>query len=407
MRDYLLMFPGITSSTILDVSGWSDPAANTNHVAVKQGCLYDQLSSAPVVKGNKVYPNSHSFTKTSRENYAGVEVITTFGNRAPSAGGGSGITSIQTTTGYWDNTPAMLTAPSDLSYNKCLNDLYEQMRGNLDLSIGLAESGKTVKMLKSAITLAKYVGGFHPRHWAKHWLEYKFGWYPLVQDLYGISKEIAYRAPKLQRFRARATVKDRKIVTTKTTTTTEQRTFTSSLRTEVGCVYAPSQSTMTNLSRVTSLNPASIAWELLPFSFIVDYVINIGGALRSLESSLVLTGGFSVGYVTSTSKLRVDGVVTGNGKLVSGQRTTGTRKGFHEDKLFSRGVLLALPKPMVPRFNTNLGATQLLTVAAVLSNFINTEPDKVQKVRRITNAALDNQLRSFQKGHHRWSSGIT
>lgn len=52
------------------------------------------------------------------------------------------------------------------------------------------------------------------------------------------------------------------------------------------------------LFRAGLANPASIAWELIPFSFIVDWFVNVGDVIASLDN-IGLTGG-SITYVAIT-----------------------------------------------------------------------------------------------------------
>lgn len=149
------------------------------------------------------------------------------------------------------------------------------------------------------------------------------------------------------------------------------------------------------------MDPASIAWELTPFSFIVDYVYDIGSYLRNLESSRVLTGGLQHGYVTQSSKIATTSVIAGNGKRVGGISYSGTREGTSEDKMMSRTMLLSMPQPSLPVFSLGLGSTQLFNVAAVLSTFLNLEAAPDKQARRILNSTLDRQLSDLQNGYRR------
>lgn len=293
---------------------------------------------------------------------------------------------------------------SDTSYNDALSDVNDKLRGTLDLSVAVGEAPQTYRLLKSTIGLAKYVLKFHPKHWAGHFLEYKFGWYPMVMDIHGIAKELAYNAPQIMKVRGRASVRGSRTTTSVGTWHRRKDVFFSSARTEIGVCYAPSQNTVDRIARFASLNPASIAWELLPGSFLVDYLIDIGGALRSLESSMVLNGGFLSGYVSTGSLNRCHSTVTGTGANVRGVVRTGSRSAYAENRSFSRSKLYSLPSPTVPRFNSNLGSGQQLVVAAILGTFLNTEGAKVNNSRKSSNNALDEMLRNFRNGDQRWSS---
>ena len=57
------------------------------------------------------------------------------------------------------------------------------------------------------------------------------------------------------------------------------------------------------VSTYTSMNPASIKWELVPYSFVVDWFYDIGSYLRGCETSTIYSSVFKAGW---TSELRLN-----------------------------------------------------------------------------------------------------
>lgn len=406
MKSYLNVYPGSGQIVNTDSGGWSDPPANSVSSIWIPNARTRQLSAGPIVHGDKTSPNPHGFSVHDSTCLSGRMVTRTYGNKFPQPGGGFGVINTTVELGCFQEFPDPHpgNVVSDTSYNNALSKFNEELRGNLDLSVALAEAPKTFKMLKSTIGLAKYVLGFHPRHWAGHYLEYKFGWYPLAMDVYNASKELSRQSLQIQKVKGRAKVANSRTSVTVSNGLRKRSVFYSSRRTEIGAVYTASNSTVDAIGRWASLSPASVAWELLPGSWIVDYMINIGGALRSLESSLVLSGGSQNGYLSQGALDRVDTYVSGTGVRAGSRLYSGTKYGYTENKTFTRSVLLGVPSPEVPRFNSNLGATQQLTVAALLGSFLNTGGSNVAKERRVSNARLDEMLRNLRNGPRVWSS---
>lgn len=133
-------------------------------------------------------------------------------------------------------------------------------------------------------------------------------------------------------------------------------------------VYMQLPSSKFDLARWTSLNPASIAWELTPYSFVVDWFLDIGGTLRNFETAVLSQGSFHHGYIDYLMYYDSDqefvylgshgGAVDGDDIIVSGNL-------YESD--FVREVLTSYPYPRLPSFNAKLGWQRLLSAAALLT----------------------------------------
>lgn len=410
MKDSTINYAGMLTRTYESGSAYAYGPAGAygmlppDSIEIVQSTFHTNVASQqPNVMGDKVLPNPYWFSKQDWSCYQGTEICRSYGSVGiPGGGTYKGLLSTTTLSGSFGEAPSHLdNFPDDQSYNACLSKVYGRLRGNLDLSVAAAEFSRTYSMTKKAVKLARYVLEMHPRHWAKHYLEYKFGWYPLAMDLYGTAKAITSQSNQAIRIREQATITDfRRKVTNSTYFRTVTET-TLSRRTQIGLVYLPSSATIEKIAGFASMDPASIAWELTPFSFIVDYVYDIGSYLRNLESSRVLTGGLQHGYVTQSSKIATTSVIAGNGKRVGGISYSGTREGTSEDKMMSRTMLLNMPQPGLPVFSLGLGSTQLFNVAAVLSTFLDLEAPPDKRARRILNSTLDRQLSDLQNGYRR------
>lgn len=130
-----------------------------------------------------------------------------------------------------------------------------------------------------------------PREMSNTWLEFHFGWEPLVKDIASAVNIIGGPAPSGKVFapgrRASGTYSDawdypwigqrwdytRKLVVS-------------------GCYSARVHVSNPNVflaNQLGLLNPAAIAWELVPYSFVVDWFANVGAFLGSFTDFLGLT----------------------------------------------------------------------------------------------------------------------
>lgn len=118
-----------------------------------------------------------------------------------------------------------------------------------------------------------------------------------------------------------------------------------------------------------SLNPALWMWNALPFSFVVDWLFDIGGYLEAVENAFRYNAVFKSGfvnhlyanYITEESK----GHVNPFGDIYV-DFARARKRIIH----FEREELHAWPLPRVPRVNVDLGSGQLLSAAALLRGLL-------------------------------------
>jgi hypothetical protein len=70
--------------------------------------------------------------------------------------------------------------------------------------------------------------------------------------------------------------------------------------------YALSDATLAEFSSLGLINPLEIVWELLPYSFVVDWFLPIGNWLSSMTADAGFT--FQGGSLSCMSKVKSDGV---------------------------------------------------------------------------------------------------
>ncbi len=135
---------------------------------------------------------------------------------------------------------------------------------------------------------------------ASNWLELQYGWLPLMSDIYGAVNSMSKKRHKeFVIIRSRKSIRDSVVVNTVNgayaDVTTESAEYTSSCRVKMRC----SSSSLKIASELGLTNPLLVAWELVPFSFVVDWALPIGSFISQFDASLGWTfesGGFTRFY---------------------------------------------------------------------------------------------------------------
>lgn len=249
--------------------------------------------------------------------------------------------------------------------------------GGFDLAEDLATGGQTVDMISKRIrTLAEAAKQLKrgnpfafaktlnlssmsrrsaaaiknsPNALANHWLEYTYGWKPLVQDVYdglqmyrdGIAKEghIVRGSKGHGRVRPSPGLTGGKI-------------------SERGAGYRGSylatvgNPTAFTLNQLGLLNPASLAWNLLPYSFVVDWFLPVGDVFTALTSGIGVRN--QIGCITYETVTKF--YSKGPGILYQDNRAV------QRDGITPIGAALQLPTLLA----ANLGWQRLTSGAALL-----------------------------------------
>lgn len=284
------------------------------------------------------------------------------------------------TTGFsWTTADAKISASWDRLYNDALDRFVDSYRGGLDVSVDLAESKQTLKMLKVTDQVKDITTTFFKKHErfgvlrapAKAWLTYTYGIRPLLGTIHGLAEEaIRVKINKVNRYKGRAS---EKIIPgsvnlnlyngwhTNLNTDGEGKTSV----TIGGYIASPEF----DPGRLTSLNPLSITWELLPYSFVADWFYDLGGYLRGMETALLYDSQWRGGYVTKLWAF--DGLLA---HAYHGSNSYSefdiSYRGRIRNIFIQRQVLGAFPRPNLPTFGANLGSSRLLSAASLLASML-------------------------------------
>lgn len=264
-------------------------------------------------------------------------------------------------------------------YNRALDQLNAKARGDLDLSIDLAELKQTKRMLSAVeqvetytkLTMSRSPRGkaFGSIKYPAHlWLTYTYGIRPLLGTIFGAQKEIQ-NVLRAEMDHLKVTVssveKSPRVLLYVYSGGYTRPLSTSGLYKRSITIGTSLYNQNYDMTRFTSLNPASIAWELMPYSFVVDWFYDVGGYLRNLETSLLYANRFQSGYVTDLQVLdcQISDVVDSSGTIT-------VHTGMAKDRSIHRSVLNSYPVPLLPTFKADLGSSRLLSAASLLAGFL-------------------------------------
>jgi hypothetical protein len=125
-----------------------------------------------------------------------------------------------------------------------------------------------------------------------------------------------------------------------------------------------------DLARITSLNPVSIAWELVPFSFVFDWFWDVGGYLSLQEAAWGRGLTFVRGYKTVTYVHDITALCVQDKTNVGSGYWSCYFKGSDYRAWKQRTVLGSFPRPSLPKLEVKLGVQRLLSAASLLRTVI-------------------------------------
>jgi len=336
---------------------------------------------------NKVSPGTYSKTSYYRpKGYKKQAIKNQYGTPIQTTDE-SGQHAFWTMLGSGSGLPAMAFDPT--VRNDAMSDFYEQVRqaeSNIALTLGEArESSKMIKAFSSLdkiISLARRARRTVTRNpsllISNVWLSMKYGWLPLYNDVWN------YLNWQYWTWSSGAPIVGRSRRVTNTlvngyfpglVSVSRGRVRGKTIhKCEIGGRVGVQNSDLYNLTRVTSLNPLSIAWELTPFSFVVDWFIDVGGYLQNLEASLgtglTFYGGYETQVVYQVADAQASGKWTDLWLNPPYNTEQGTGEEFyaegHVKAVKSRVLLTSFPRPTIPTLKVNMGTQRIMSGASLL-----------------------------------------
>jgi hypothetical protein len=241
----------------------------------------------------------------------------------------------------------------------------------LDVLTTAVEAHKTIKMITSARTRAADLiaqamkGGKHTvKAASKAWLEWRYGWQQLGRDVQDIHSFINYPIRDLiVEGRAGASVSGGKSSNDPYSGYYVKHDYITTLAHDVSVrVNVVAKLGYKRLNLVAS--PSITAWESIPYSFVADWFVTIGEAIRVFVVLPQLTGyKSSVGvHFVENGSARVSNAQTGDGTYATNGKAGG---GAHSrSDLKMRSPLGGVPQ--LPRIAIHLTSDRLNDLASLL-----------------------------------------
>ena len=244
------------------------------------------------------------------------------------------------------------SAPADPSHlveavNAAISRLSARASGNIlaNLAQDLAQIGPTVGLITQNATkiaqsltqlrrknfsgaISTLFAGTNPRFrsrggpsftksLANNWLQLQYGWKPLLSDIEGSMRAVSQLALSSQGFTQRVTASASKDQTTETTFSAWSPNSTArgveiiftTTRIKYGLSFKVASPLQSFLAQTGFTNPINLGWEILPFSFVVDWFVPIGPYLESLSAwdGLSFSDGWAVAFTRQEAVKTIDG----------------------------------------------------------------------------------------------------
>jgi hypothetical protein len=197
----------------------------------------------------------------------------------------------------------------DLAYER----LKDKVSNTASVGVSLAEAGQSIKMIENrALQLARFarklrrgdpIGAakelglykkhlrkkeylFQPKEFPKWYLEFHFGWAPLVGDIFNA---IDFLQQPLKAYKVVGGAKDETFRTFGDFgpgSTIQEIRARRSIR--MGARVRIDNPNLYLANQLGLTNPAVVLWELVPYSFVVDWFINVGDVLQQMTDFLGL-----------------------------------------------------------------------------------------------------------------------
>lgn len=353
------------------------------------------LSGIVSYTGDYVTPNPHAYVKYVRRGYVGVTEQWYSGKLDSRR---SGVTSYYNPVGHFPGyEPSALT--------NALSKAYEQLRGNIDLSIDLVQWRQVTRMValhrrvtssiaKSSLHLLPKVESVkrikrdlaNPRlgrrrakrltrelnhslnYIAEKRLEYVYGWQPSMATMHDLALEFMNpKAPGWLVCQGKGRVFQKKTVVDTSTGANPpiEHYITVSDRAMVQMYFTPQQSVLDTLGKISSLNPVAVLYEATPFSVVLDWMWAVGDWIRTVETAFLHRNDFAGGWQTLTQKCTALSKKVGYAYSGVGSFAYYNWQGDAVLTRFNRIKLYSAPYPVRPARQFKFGIERQLNAIAL------------------------------------------
>lgn len=279
----------------------------------------------------------------------------------------------------------LLPVASAATRNRAASLITEKIKANdLDIGVTLGEARDALStinvVIKQVVRLVKdYVDLINPsiprssRFYAQEWLRFQFGIKPLMSDAYAacILIQNGMQAPVAAKV---------KVVVDDTSfqlpPDLSYRFHSGKVRrgVEIQYYYTVSNKAGFDAWRYGLTSPLSIAWELMSYSFVVDWFLHLGNFIRGLEGpiGLSLADGYRTTFLNNNILIEENPLPNEYGKQIPGTDwlrhvEINNRRTWVRTKAMNREVFNHLAIPM-PYLSLGLNLNQAISGIALIAS---------------------------------------
>lgn len=239
-------------------------------------------------------------------------------------------------------------------------------------------STKGSNAFAKGVSLLKKSGYSGSKLLAKSWLEYRYGWLPLIADVQaglGAFNSLSVKNPGILSVTASRRVSSssnsKTVYATNPDFSPRTRYYYTKTTTvcKIGIRYKLDSQLVSAISGLGLTSPVSLAWELVPFSFVVDWFLPIGPALQAFSAFEGLT--FMSGYKTYFTKVEKSLISNESYKHTDphppNSYTLKESGGCNGRRvIMGRSVLTNFPGPKIPRLKSPFSFIHAANAAALV-----------------------------------------
>jgi hypothetical protein len=272
--------------------------------------------------------------------------------------------------------------------NNLINKLYSEVEGSsFNLAVTLGQTEETIDGIANganriyqfgrhlrrgnALDAIKALGAnpkSHPvpikpgtigKDLSSTWLDYRYGWEPLLGDVYDAAQLLAKQLqfPQQKRYRKRVFHE----ATSDASSVLSFYSYLAQNRYQI-CARITEDASVPQLTGLS--NPLAIAWELMPYSFVFDWFLPVGDYLSARGAASTLTGKFCI---TESSRLRIRGIK-------NSVRQVDVAGDFYVNCSVTRTPMNSLnglvPLPNLVPFGQALSWKRAVSAIALVTNFL-------------------------------------
>lgn len=210
-------------------------------------------------------------------------------------------------------------------------------------------------------------GGQGLDHAANSWLELQYGWRPLLSDIYNLT-QVANNG--LRRDAVFVRKGSREEFEVPTYASVASRTGKAYAFANAGLSAKIRSSKLDAMANLGLLNPAAIAWEAVPYSFVFDWFVPVGNWLQGMNAPFTMdfvSGFYNYGVSVDITDSLV--LSTGGNNPRASECTAELGEAIrrkYEVAAVYRHPETAIPR-LVPRFHPRLNRDRLLSAIALIN----------------------------------------